>query len=1064
MHMRLRPLISCACALLVGCGDDEETAPPPGPYHHVLGSLPVPAAELLAEGNAGLYIAGADGIALSRDGTTTIEPLVADGLPRGHKNALLALQDDALVTYVWGKGLYRSTDGGLTFTLSPELPPYDLLASFVTKRAHVVPFGGDVDPSDRAHAVLAGPGGLYRTRDAGATWDLIEADAEDGKLYLFFLDAAVSGSNIVAAVQAPTTLLPNDVVDLIGRGVVSSADDGATWQSITGDLPARALTSVAIVEGRVYAGAMDGGLYRRDDAGHWEALGGPNDVVAISGLGAGVSVGSATRGVWRYEAAGWSQVGDVATLDLSASHALLDGGGLLALEPGSGTPPPAPAGGTVHLALSFHVNLYHSFRGDSNDEEGYGQDIAVIRNTLDWLDEYPEVHADWDMENHFSVDGWLAEDAPDIVERVAARVAAGQDQVRLMSWNNGAMSAETHEEFIESVERAKVSNTAAFGSFVPGVQPQENMWSPDHVGWYADLGIEWITLFNSQSPFTAFPLDHALPRKELYNPQIIEDGDDSMTLVPVYSHPDVFDRGGLRAWVKQIADTTPGDSLLVIHFDADGETWLNFDGELADLQELEGVDLRYTTIQTYLDDHPPEASLTLAGDQADGIGDGYQSWAEKDINHEVYTTVATARERGAWARALAPSDAGVADLLDDALTPRLYALSTTNFGLASPYLHPDREISARAYAADALAGSDAALAAAEATLPALEPGVVELVNARPSAGAALVEIPLAVPAAAYGDTDALAILDGATELPALVEVIDDTADPVLLRATVVVDLAAESTTALTWRYDPAEPGAMGGVAEDDLDPGAIPLMAPFTECFGSGRADAELTDGGDVELDERAVRASQRDEFDLALCDGEGTVARTLAVYDGLPGVVVTIDAEMGTAATPTDAESVALTPFECENDVASIGWQTFGGVARTRPARAGQETWNGQAADGWVVYECAGGAVISISHRVLERTSLAFSPLRNDQGKAIFAPLGTLWGDTPWHSGRKAGGIGVGDIVGIITPQFNPTAPDWSGKTIRYRLLTGEDLDAAVLDLFAHPPLVRVGAYAPPT
>ena len=33
------------------------------------------------------------------------------------------------------------------------------------------------------------------------------------------------------------------------------------------------------------------------------------------------------------------------------------------------------------------------------------------------------------------------------------RVANGQDEIRLMSWNNGAMASSTEEEFAESVRR-----------------------------------------------------------------------------------------------------------------------------------------------------------------------------------------------------------------------------------------------------------------------------------------------------------------------------------------------------------------------------------------------------------------------------------------------------------------------------------------------------------------------------------------------------------------------------------------------------------------------------------
>ena len=46
--------------------------------------------------------------------------------------------------------------------------------------------------------------------------------------------------------------------------------------------------------------------------------------------------------------------------------------------------PPAAAGPPhkVHIAFGFHVNLYHSFRGDTNDENGFGQDIRVIRHII----------------------------------------------------------------------------------------------------------------------------------------------------------------------------------------------------------------------------------------------------------------------------------------------------------------------------------------------------------------------------------------------------------------------------------------------------------------------------------------------------------------------------------------------------------------------------------------------------------------------------------------------------------------------------------------------------------
>ena len=41
----------------------------------------------------------------------------------------------------------------------------------------------------------------------------------------------------------------------------------------------------------------------------------------------------------------------------------------------------------VHIAFGFHVNCYHSYRGDTNDSLGFGGDIRIIRHILDVLDD-----------------------------------------------------------------------------------------------------------------------------------------------------------------------------------------------------------------------------------------------------------------------------------------------------------------------------------------------------------------------------------------------------------------------------------------------------------------------------------------------------------------------------------------------------------------------------------------------------------------------------------------------------------------------------------------------------
>ena len=64
---------------------------------------------------------------------------------------------------------------------------------------------------------------------------------------------------------------------------------------------------------------------------------------------------------------------------------------------------------------------------------------------------------------------------------------------------------------------------------------------------------------------------------------------------------------------------------------------------------------------------------------------------------------------------------------------------------------------------------------------------------------------------------------------------------------------------------------------------------------------------------------------------------------------------------------------------------------------------------------------------------------------------------------GLQTGGHGIGEITAsTVCSQFRPAAPDWSGQSVSYTLLLTDGSDTDVLDLFAHPPLVRVGEMIP--
>ena len=168
---------------------------------------------------------------------------------------------------------------------------------------------------------------------------------------------------------------------------------------------------------------------------------------------------------------------------------------------------------SIHVAFRFHGNFYHSYRGDTADELGFGKDIRVIRRILEVLDGFNEkgvpVRGTWDFENYFSLQIIMPRHCPDIVESLKRRVKAGTDEMQIMSYNNGMMNAHTAAEFDAAIERS-ISNTGGsgvrdvFGSLAPMERPQEMMYTPSHLALYPRHGIQYISLYYSAIPFNAF--------------------------------------------------------------------------------------------------------------------------------------------------------------------------------------------------------------------------------------------------------------------------------------------------------------------------------------------------------------------------------------------------------------------------------------------------------------------------------------------------------------------------------------------------------------------------------
>ncbi|HET7617819.1 MAG TPA: hypothetical protein VFK20_04860 [Vicinamibacterales bacterium] len=193
----------------------------------------------------------------------------------------------------WGDGVFKSTDGGKTFTAM------GLRASRHINRIVIDPRDNDV-VLVAATGSLWGPGGdrgVYRTTDGGRTWTQVLKTDEDTGANDLVMDP--SDHNVLYAStyqRRRTACCVNGGGP--GSGIWKSTDNGATWTRLTKGLPEGSLGRIgldvsrsrpdilyALIEGPVDPDARGGfgggrrgapaqgvdktptGLYRSDDAG-----------------------------------------------------------------------------------------------------------------------------------------------------------------------------------------------------------------------------------------------------------------------------------------------------------------------------------------------------------------------------------------------------------------------------------------------------------------------------------------------------------------------------------------------------------------------------------------------------------------------------------------------------------------------------------------------------------------------------------------------------------------------------------------------------------------------------
>ena len=214
----------------------------------------------------------------------------------------------------------------------------------------------------------------------------------------------------------------------------------------------------------------------------------------------------------------------------------------------------------IYLVLSPHINYYHSYRGDSIGETGFGKDIEMMRGIVNELDKiedmgFSNMRITWDYGDIYWSIQLQKEYQQDVLDRVIERCKKGKDEVSIGSWGNVIQSAMDTEEFlqqgmIELYNRIGVKGICNYYS-VYGFDVTRPFINP-RLDWNQRYG---VIKFNST-------LSNA-----------------SCLMIPTYGFGDILDFCSIKRWFKilrkrQESGELTGHALVFLNFDMDYENWL----------------------------------------------------------------------------------------------------------------------------------------------------------------------------------------------------------------------------------------------------------------------------------------------------------------------------------------------------------------------------------------------------------------------------------------------------------------------------------------------------------
>jgi photosystem II stability/assembly factor-like uncharacterized protein len=219
----------------------------------------------LTERERGRHVDPVGGVGTSSDGGVSWQP-PTEGLPKAEIKALTVDKDGRVFAGTAGRGVARSLDGGATWqTITAGLTRRDV-------RSLAVDSGG---------AVYAGcVGGVYRSLDAGSSWELVHGDM---RLRVGRRGIGLANTRLpnVAVRAVAAYVNPSDLRTFLfaatDAGVFRSRAAGEGWEPVNNGLPGAGDGGTIVVNAlavhqdseHIYVGTDQGVYYSRDAGERW---------------------------------------------------------------------------------------------------------------------------------------------------------------------------------------------------------------------------------------------------------------------------------------------------------------------------------------------------------------------------------------------------------------------------------------------------------------------------------------------------------------------------------------------------------------------------------------------------------------------------------------------------------------------------------------------------------------------------------------------------------------------------------------------------------------------------